>query len=509
MIKNSYPNLSEPISYESPKDITKWSQAMRQIYTLLHYGHSKHDAFDNVTKSWAHKDKLQFLNWMKFYEEKTPAKYKIAQQQAQPQIPENILNVPNPNNPNTMDLNAIKENPNHDNAEFLKKQEFDSTKKKFLSRLDSLEKLLRQKGNIVYEGTKLNQLLTSIYNLKLQLHNHEIQTAQAKTAIDLIYRESNKLKKLGNDYGANVLIKFAQAAQVAQEQNPSVLNAKSPPPGPIPGATNSANNPPNPGNAPPPPVDLSVPPAIPNANVPPEDPTKPKKPALDKFVKKMQGDFNSSDDVVLDDEDDDFLVTAQLAPQENVLKQPAPIAQDKSFEDLIETVFSNVKLSDVINKLEELSRIFKTREISRQLAIVDMMLDKLGLASFFPNLSEATNKTLEANQYVLTRIEDVLSTLRGALDESGTSLHDSHSTNTTGNKVTDLPDVLKGDAVDNLKNKLTELEKKKEDRKRAREDELLNEPAQNPGITPEQATPVIAPAKPLPAPLAPQPKAVI
>lgn len=501
MIKNSYPNLSSPINQEPTKDINKWSQAMRQIYTLLHYGHSKHDAFDNVTKAWGHKDKLQFLNWMKFYEEKTPAKYKIAFNDSGEQFkaPENILNTPNSNNPNTMDLSAIKENPNHDNAEFLKKQEFDSTKKKFLSRLDSLEKLLRQKGNVVYEGTKLNQLLTSIYNLKLQLHNHEIQTSQAKTAIDLIYRESNKLKKLGNDYGANVLVKFAQAAQSAQEQNPSVLNTKSPPPGPIPGAPNSTNNPPAPANTPPPPppVDLSVPPAIPSA--PSEDPTKPKKPALDKFVKKMQGDFNSSDD--------DFLVTAQLAPQENVLK-PA-VQQERSFEDLVETVFSNVKLSDVINKLEELSRIFKTREISRQLAIVDMMLDKLGLASFFPNLSEATNKTLEANQYVLTRIEDVLSTLRGALDESGTSLHDSHSTNTTGNKVTDLPDVLKGDAVDNLKNKLTELEKKKEDKRRAREDELLNEPTQNPGIAPEQSTPVIAPAKPLPAQPIPQPKALV
>jgi hypothetical protein len=103
MIKNSYPNLSSPINQEPVRDINKWSQAMRQIYTLLHYGHSKHDAFDNVTKSWIHKDKLQFLNWMKFYEEKTPTKYKIAEDSNNKfKAPDNILNAPNPNNPNTM-----------------------------------------------------------------------------------------------------------------------------------------------------------------------------------------------------------------------------------------------------------------------------------------------------------------------------------------------------------------------------------------------------------------------
>jgi hypothetical protein len=51
----------------------------------------------------------------------------------------------------------------------------------------------------------------------------------------------------------------------------------------------------------------------------------------------------------------------------------------------------------------------------RQLGIVDMMLDSLGLASLFPSLSEAQNKALEANNYISTRVDDILAKLRGAM----------------------------------------------------------------------------------------------
>jgi hypothetical protein len=43
------------------------------------------------------------------------------------------------------------------------------------------------------------------------------------------------------------------------------------------------------------------------------------------------------------------------------------------------------------------------------------MMDQLNLSSFFPGLAEASSKSLESNQYALSRIEEVLSKLKGSI----------------------------------------------------------------------------------------------
>lgn len=87
----------------------------------------------------------------------------------------------------------------------------------------------------------------------------------------------------------------------------------------------------------------------------------------------------------------------------------------KDFDRIIDSALANVTVADVVAKLEDIAKIFKTREIPRQLSLVDMMLDSLSLASYFPTLSEAINKSLESNNYVSTRLEDIISRLRGAM----------------------------------------------------------------------------------------------
>ncbi len=107
------------------------------------------------------------------------------------------------------------------------------------------------------------------------------------------------------------------------------------------------------------------------------------------------------------------------ALKENSLeKQTADLAA----MDEIDKAFANVKLSDVINRLQALSRVFKNREIARQLGIIDIMLDKLGISGFFPSLAEATRSALESNQYCQSRIEEILSKLISATNENGESI---------------------------------------------------------------------------------------
>ena len=150
-----------------------------------------------------------------------------------------------------------------------------------------------------------------------------------------------------------------------------------------------------------------------------------------------------------------------------------------------------IKVDDVVAKLEDLAKVFKTREIPRQLSIADMMLDSLGLASFFPSLSEATNKALESNNYISTRVEDIISKLRGAMA--------THDIDLKGGEVESRPDVAA------IKNKLqsdTDKEKaRKELRKQQENEELEQKSKETPDI--EVSEDLEAPATPPPAPPAP------
>ena len=90
-------------------------------------------------------------------------------------------------------------------------------------------------------------------------------------------------------------------------------------------------------------------------------------------------------------------------------------------EDVIDAALKNVSINDVISRLEMLVSIYNKREIARQLAILDIMMDRIGLSSFFPALGEAMSKALESNQYIGSRLEGVLTKLKGSLEVAGAS----------------------------------------------------------------------------------------
>jgi hypothetical protein len=86
-----------------------------------------------------------------------------------------------------------------------------------------------------------------------------------------------------------------------------------------------------------------------------------------------------------------------------------------NFDAQVDNAFKNATIADVVAELEDISKDYKTRKQPRRLNKVDMMLDSLGLASMFPSLAEAQNKALESNNYISSRVDDILSKLRGAM----------------------------------------------------------------------------------------------
>ncbi len=192
---------------------------------------------------------------------------------------------------------------------------------------------------------------------------------------------------------------------------------------------------------------------------------------------------------------------APVAPDAPATEEPLEVTEDdiaappgeaavpaaSDFDNKVDAVFANITVADVVAKLEDLAKIYKTREVPRQLGIVDMMLGSLGLASYFPSLSEATNKALESNNYISTRLEDILSKLRGGMAGNEIDLK--------GGETTEKPEVAA------LKGKLQQDEDKEKARKKMRKEQEAAELA-----GPAKETPEVEIAEDLGAPPAAAPR---
>ena len=89
---------------------------------------------------------------------------------------------------------------------------------------------------------------------------------------------------------------------------------------------------------------------------------------------------------------------------------PIPGARQGEYEELAGTV----SLDDAANKLDEVAGMLADRRIIRQLAEFDIMLDKIGIASMFPELAESQSKLIDAFSYALTRVTKMMGQLANA-----------------------------------------------------------------------------------------------
>lgn len=80
-----------------------------------------------------------------------------------------------------------------------------------------------------------------------------------------------------------------------------------------------------------------------------------------------------------------------------------------------QTATFNIKT--IIDRLEGLSKTLKSRDMIRELASIDILLNELGLASYFPELTDAQSKLIESYGYASNKVESIIAKLRG----SGTS----------------------------------------------------------------------------------------
>ncbi len=455
------------------------------------------------------------------------------------------------------DTNAINEAREESERNAEKRDIIEKQRQKIIGRLDSAEKLLRSPEGQQFAGQELENLMEAIYGLKKKVQLVNKLSVSTRLYEDMIVREANILGRKGFTKAANMLYLVAQTpGQSAQDakgtDNVGAVPTPTSPPDPSgagapgfpgglpvePPATPDANTPVG-GDQ-----NKDQPPAnalLGNPNLADHEQEQAQPEGIRQFIENMNdgNETNSDDNLEVKDQEEELMVTeAQAIPQAAledvpITDTPAPMRgkpaklpvdpiktneeplevtendippepsvpkgdvekpKESDFDAKMEAMLANVTIADIVSELEDLSKVFKVREIPRRLSIVDMMLDSKGLASYFPSLSEAQNKALESNNYISTRVEDILSKLRGSIETKEIDLH--------GGSAESSPEVA------GIRGKLEQDEAKDKQRKQMRkeqaESELVSPNKETPQVEMEELSPKPE-APPVRGPVAPRP----
>jgi hypothetical protein len=526
--KEAFP-IKEDREVAKPFDVEKWVNVARGITSLMrNYSYPFNKAFDALTAAMDKNERVKFSSWFKFYKSNEHLKYKFAQSIFY--TTDDGMSVPIRKDPfYTLpeDINSAKKIEEEENNELKKAEEEErkklvkEQKKKLVSRLDSIEKILRSEDGQTFVGEELEFFIDRLFDLKKRINKlhkkaspvilealflqaannsnyHGFKKAASSFLIEAMqFREvlENDFQKLADDPKPNTTPKtpVAVTAPVAATAPVAPAAVAAPkavvaPKAPVAPKANEAPKPTSP------------------ENTKPEYPEKPQD-AIEKLRETNDSDVAKIDDTNLgvnfnpdqitdsssnsslnnfaDVDVSELIAFAQAAP---AMPPPVPPAPEKvpapanddvkppsndndvdmgnldqtnkgdpnKFDAMIDNLMTGVSIQDIVNKLEQLSQIHRRREIPKQLSLVDLMLSAKGLASLFPQLSEATNKSLDANNYISSRIDSILSNLKGVINTKQLDLEGDNDV-----KLDAETDAIKSQLEDQRKKD----EKRKQDRK--------------------------------------------
>lgn len=386
--KVAYPNVIgvQNSNLRPERDVEKWMSSLEQIYSRMQEGEDREKASKEVMEGWSPMEKYDFEKWSRYYENNEHNKYTI--KTAAPLFPdaertspvvEEVLPVGIP-----QELLEEKSRPGRPKGTGLPKTK-DEQKSSLIKKLTDAQKILQEFVHVWPEQT-WRVLDEALGDLRRQI----LVLKTASTQKDCIYRTANLWNRVGFSEGADVLVKIAEgvADEIANalegKKEKPVDSSLSPQEAPMePGMDFGEEEGPLLEEAP-----AEMPPAGAAEELPPPPPPP------------------------LPEEEEEKEEPKEIEEKTHIDLEPVPKHQGD-----YENPYMGKTIQDVVAVLEPTAQQLSERRVVRELTRADMMLDALNIASHFPELGEAIAKMIESTLYVHTRLEKVISKLKGGLNE--------------------------------------------------------------------------------------------
>ena len=409
--KTAYP-MEENYFFKKPffgYDVQLWAQCVHKIYNSVYIdGADYTDALSKYSSN-IFKDEIErdnFLNWIKYYNHGEHLKYNVKNASIKKDSAFSLIGDPYASTSNyiTNDYSDLDHDKQIDDIRERgeSKINYKNWKKKFNTALRRVDKILKESEDYV-DPEKYEEISQVLNKLDVQVGKIRLQVS----ASDISYRAASQLRKLGFNDGASVLLKYSQDA--SQQQTPQVPSPDSQVAG---------------------------------------DP--------ESVDKKMQEVGPSQEEVDRKAQD-----RANSEKGRTMMRDidPLPGANDGEYESIMR---GDVTIEDASRKLEQIAGSLADRRVIRYLAEFDIILDKVGIASMFPELSEAQSKLIEAYSYSLTRVTKMLGMLSNSKAIIDMSSADMLPTPGLDTSVKSTPELADGASAPNISTPLQEQPPAKE-----------------------------------------------
>ena len=361
MTKNSYLNMVNP-GNEKRYDLDLWYQCEKKVASYMDQGLSMDKAVTYTAKSNMNNDQemYDFYHWIK-----NRINYKSAsiKKEALYYTPVNLSNqsdwskedLPEKTYEAKENFNAAKNNSKEKGSSG---DNEDAIYKKLRRHVVGLTRLLLESKNIDKDSYVEAQKLLSELTAAIKFNFSKSVKAS------YIYNASNRMQRLGEPKAADVLRKFAQEVEQSPETpTPAEEPAAAPPPvQPAPAESQEEEE------------------VTPTGTVQDSDGSKVEIPSSDSVKPVRFEDIK------------------------------APDHDPERYDDLA----GDIGVADAASKLDEIAGMLADRRVIRLLAEFDIMLDRLGIASMFPELAESQSKLIDAFSYALTRVTKMMGQLANA-----------------------------------------------------------------------------------------------
>mgnify|MGYP007063369408 CR=1 FL=1 len=389
--KVAYPNtFGYRDDIENEFNVNNWLKVVHLIYdSVANKEMTKQNALDYYSNflNIEEDEDEKFKKWFKYYSDGEHLKYSSKEDEDMKKKAVYISDMGQGNSPyysgggsaylgentgynmpgDSLDQHLFDHVSSNANKAVEDKDVFSNWKGKLHTAIRRIDKLLRTDRYM--DSDTYRNLAENLMNLSLQVHTLKL----ANTITDVTYKAANKFTKLGHTEGAEILKKIAQEVP---EQPP--LNQ-----GPDPRLEREEE----------------VAPAAPVAGVAEE--ALPAEAPSEEGVEPEAEEAGPTSGIPKAD-------TVEPAALESI--KPIPGARPGEYEELA----GDIGLDDAATKLDEVAGMLADRRIIRQLAEFDIMLDRLGIASMFPELAESQSKLIDAYSYALTRVTKMMGQLANA-----------------------------------------------------------------------------------------------